>query len=209
MIHHYVNLVMWQKLYQSRNTSNEVFFCDSITFYYAARILGFQFKRCPGTQIVSELLKLSRTKRMLLLVSEECSFNANVAVHVLPQFDTHVYLEEELRKKIQLQEPEYILIGISSPKQNLFARLIQKEFNDVKIYCLGAALRESIIGSQSSKVTSRLGLEWLRFFFISPARSIVKLVLTLVSIVQLVFNKKYRKDFREFCSHNTFLSKNR
>ena len=85
-----------------------------------------------------------------------------------------------------------IIIGISSPKQDRLADLLQNS-NQVKgnIYCLGAAIyAEPLIKSEYLIVT------WFTMLFNAPKRTLQKLSLSIPAFVNAIVSQ--RKEFLQF-----------
>ena len=188
MIFLYVNLVSWNFASEIPDSVNVKFHCDSISLSIAARLMGFKLKRSAG---VREFQSREQSQNSLFLSSTKLKMDNEV---VLPLWDEiyDIQLYEELIEK--LKEVTEVYIGISSPKQDKLAIIIQDKFPCMDIYCFGAALSTP----NYFVVLDKLYLTWLGFMLTNPRRFYTKICATLKQIFLLINRSSYRTKFNNF-----------
>jgi hypothetical protein len=145
-----------------KNLHNEgKYYCDSITMKWFARLKGFQVERISGVSVAEKILKLENS---LILGSGD-----DIKLPFWRSIE-NVELTEEILDTID--DHKNIIIGISSPKQDQLALLINEKYPNVNIYCLGAAISNPHL--QNSFV-DKYSITWLILFIMNPKRFIIKL----------------------------------
>ena len=87
-----------------------------------------------------------------------------------------------------------VAIGISSNKQDVLAELIQSVFPEKVIYCLGAAISTK----RSYNSFDKFGLTWVLFMITSPVRAYMKIKITLMEFLKILFYEEDRNKFLTF-----------
>ena len=197
MVSHYIGLVGWRD-FRNLNHSRNSFFIDSILFRFAASFFGCRAKYLPGATFSGSVDALSR--KYLYLVPFEMGHLPLGQQFVLPFFKEDVYLSEELREKLsECSSDAIVLIGISSPKQNLLGDLIG-EATGLRVHCIGAALLD--IGTARQEAMdffSGWGVEWLIRALRQPRRFVTKIGIISKELLILLSDSELRSDFRVFC----------
>lgn len=162
---------------------------DSISLSFCCWCFGVKKGRLSGVHYYNEM---KDTEAALYLVARQSDiFNNEI---VLPYWTTldSISLDEELIKSCR--NFSCIILGIASPKQDVLARLIQKECPDADIYCLGAAISSLKIDT----VFDSLGLGWFSMGIRHPLRFYQKIVITIRESVKIFIDQDIRKEFRSF-----------
>lgn len=192
--YHYVGLVGWNELFFS---NRDVVVCDSRSLLIVARLFGFRLKYEPGSSAVSKI-DVNDKKNVYLTPFELPQYPFDQQF-VLPVLTDPAVLPIDLVNWLQARRMlSNIFIGISSPKQNIFAASLAKQF-DVDIHCLGAALAE--VGTNKFRVIKLLsgsGLEWSYRAIQSPSRFLKKVTGIAGSLFCLTRDNSSRKKFRKF-----------
>ena len=90
-----------------------------------------------------------------------------------------------------------IIIGISSPKQDKLAILLNKKFPNKEFFCLGAALYSKPLFNSENVFNT-----WFSLFFSNPIRTLNKLHKSLLQVIKLILNSRERMLFRTFIKAN-------
>jgi hypothetical protein len=84
-----------------------------------------------------------------------------------------------------IERKDRLVIGISSPKQDYLAELLNKRFPGKEFFCLGAAVyAKPIIKSENVLVT------WSTMFFRAPRRTIAKFRRSIIVFVKTILFKR-------------------
>ena len=189
---HFINLVSWRHFLEHKGHS--IKHLDSISIVILAYLFGFRFPRSSGVEFYSE--NLDTLSNSLFLTARECSSLSHY--YVLPYWNDldQISLPADLRN--MLKGYDKCVLGISSPKQDILARIIEKQFPNISIYCLGAAIYPQ---RDKSFVLKNGHFLWLYFLIVDPKRTWPKLRITFMEIWRIIFSKRDRKLFRRFL-HN-------
>lgn len=187
MIYLYVNLVSWQFASQMPDVGTK-FHCDSISLSVAASLMGFPLSRSSG---VHGFQSREQNQNTLFLSSTKLEKNNEVVLPYWKSLDD-IQLNDDIIEK--LNKVQEVYIGISSPKQDKLAIMIQEKFPCVDIYCFGAA----IYSPKYFQILDNLGLTWLGFMLTNPKRFLIKIHSTLRELIFLTLSATYRKSFAGF-----------
>ena len=186
MTYHFVNIITWEYFYD-KNLNNPSIMVDGFLLKLTCAFFGVKTKKRSGLNFFHDSIDNSSS---FLLPSPVHGFKD---FFVLPFWkeEKDICITEELREFIRYKTN--IVIGISGPKQDHLANLIDIEFPDKKIYCLGAAITTQRLSSK----------EWLIFtlstmFFNDPIRTVSKLKLSLFEIIDMIFSQNKRNNFKLF-----------
>ena len=161
---------------------------DSLTLGWMCKLFGKTIERNSGVHFFSQY---KRKGHSLFLTAGEFEGGHFITLPYWENLDD-ICLNDYLTEEISLFNE--IVIGISSPKQDRLAHLIQKKFPDKKIFCLGAAIYTN---ATASKYDS-LGLSWLFLLRKDGKRFWIKISQTFISAFRIILLKSERKDFRDF-----------
>jgi len=191
-IHHYVNLVGWYEIYNSIvgndiSSVKNIVYCDSLSLSILSRFFGNSVLRLPGPIAFSNYISSNGLSKCTILSSDGFG-----ATYKLPFFKNLSEIDSFLPEYPILNQD--ILIGISSPKQNVLASKLAKLVSvdyEIDIHCLGAALnlKDFVKGSTY--------FFWANFLRADFKRTSKKLLLTLYEIL-LLLSPSRRKKFRSF-----------
>jgi hypothetical protein len=188
MTNHFVNLVSWKYFIKKQSDKRNIFI-DSLSLYFCCRLFGFSTKKISGVNYFHNNVDIENS---LFLLSEDNDLFKNSIV--LPFWNSidDVSLDDSLIKKID--EYESIVIGISSPKQDYLADLINDLYSEKNIFCLGAA----VYTSSNSLISDKFTLNWLTMMLSDFSRFKVKIRITIKELLSIIFISRSRKNFREF-----------
>lgn len=198
---HYTNLVCWERIYEMYQAGEDKIYVDSISLYLLAKMCNKKLVYKPATTEVFRLISnSSEMENAYFLTARRIDEIPDQRQSELPK-DLKIVDSEKISSIIQdLQHGASVYIGISSPKQNSLAQRLLCKRDDIKFYCVGAALEYGFKLSKSNS-TSKLsssGLEWVKFLIVTPRRTIRKLFLTIVETVKILFSNKRRLTFKKF-----------
>lgn len=192
-IHHFLNLVVWDAVNEEiRNkktdTVKDILYCDSWSMLLMMKAFDFSGQRNPGTQFLQKLSSTIDVKFLILSSGMEI-IESYAIIQTLPKnVIPGNFLMPELDENI-----DTVIIGISSPKQNLIARQIAIANPHIKdVYCLGAAV-DLILSKRKIKDPNLLS-----FIFFYPRRTIIKILQSIKSALSILFLAKARHEFNEF-----------
>ncbi|MDA9006534.1 hypothetical protein N9J36_02840 [Litoricola sp.] len=167
VIHHHINLVGWDTLLENHldyGDRKSFYYCDSWSLFVIGLFWGRVLRRFPGTE---RFFSFKINSEFLFLTARYLPVNHII----LPSFgDLSSYVEFAERFATK---HENLVIGISSPKQNLLAYIISRTSDlpeNLHIYCLGAAIY------LAKKPSSRI--PFINFFISSPGRFAMKVYQT-------------------------------
>ncbi len=188
MTFHFVNLVSWKYFY-NKSSKNRTIYIDSLSLYLCCRLFRFRTKKMSGINFFHNKLDIKNS--FFLLSEDNNSFKNKI---VLPNWESldDINLDNVIMKKIG--EHESIVIGISSPKQDYLADLINDLFPKKNIFCLGAA----IYTSNNNLTFDKLSLNWLVMMSNDFNRFKVKIIITIKEILSIIFILDSRQNFRMF-----------
>lgn len=187
---HFVNLVNWRYFISNKLTDN-VIHIDSVSLMLLIRIIGKKrVKRNPGVRFVKSLKE--KQEEYLWLTAFKTPFLGKQIV-----LDESLVVENFDCDKIKpaCTKVMGLIIGISSPKQDKLATLINNNLNNQTIFCLGAAV---YIDAKSNNRFDFFGFFWLKMLLIKPKRTLSKIKLTLREIILICLIKQEREKFQCF-----------
>ena len=189
MTNHFVNLVSW-RYFVTDNIDSKIHL-DSISIRLLAHIYGYKgFSSCSGFVFYSK--RKNELKDSLFLTSQYVE--GSPMQYKLPYWRdiTEVCIPIEIKK--ELKKASTVVIGISSPKQDRLAHLIQKKYDIDSVYCLGAA----IYPTEDLTKYDRYGINWLLLLVRQPKRTMGKIKITLNEVFLILFYKRDRLLFKTF-----------
>ena len=147
---------------------------DSVGISLACKILnGVSIRRYPGIEFALDVLKWAKGSRVFLLGAKESSVSKAreklasrfPSVEFVGHQDGY-FSEEEVPSiidRINQLEPDILLVGMGSPKQELWIHQYLKELSTVKLAVGVGGSFDVFSGTvrRAPKLISDLGLEWL------------------------------------------------
>mgnify|MGYP006108665859 CR=1 FL=1 len=186
MTHHFVNIITW-KYFCDKKLNNASIYVDGFILKSVCLMFGLKAKKRSGLNFYHDVINDSSC---FLLPRPLGGFTDFL---VLPfweeEKDIHIY--KELRDFIK--DKSSIVIGISGPKQDHLANLIEIEFPNKQIYCLGAAVTTSRLISKEWLI-----ITWPTMLYNDPIRTLLKLKASVWEMVDLVVSEKTKQDFKLF-----------
>lgn len=187
MTYHFVNILTWKYFLENQSKDRKIYI-DGFLLKLAIYVVSKKWiQKRSGVNFYS----LEKFESTLFLGAREIK-NENCIVLPIWNSLEDVMVSEELSAAV-VNSPQ-IVIGISSPKQDRLAELLQKS-NKVRgdIYCLGAAIyTKPLIKSEYLIVT------WFTMFFNAPKRTLQKLSLSIPAFFSAIFTQ--RKELLQFTS---------
>ena len=188
MTNHFVNLVSWQYFIKKHSDKRNIFI-DSLSLYFCCRLFGFSAKKTSGVYFFHNNIDIENS---IFLLSEDNNLFKNNIVLPFWKSTDEISLDNLLIQKIEAYES--IVIGISSPKQDYLADLINDFYPEKNIFCLGAAVYTSSNNLRSDK----LSLNWLSMMFNDFNRFKEKIRITIKEFLSIIFISKSRENFKYF-----------
>lgn len=193
--HHFVNLVSLR--YHVKSVKEcQLYYVDSLSLSIVLRALEVPHRRISGIRFYQEIKALKGSYYLFPFV-----LDADLRGEVLPfllEKDIDEYMRD-LTGRLDLEIFQRIIIGISSPRQDVLGESIANIYSG-EIYCLGAAIqyRESkLVG-----VVDALGFTWLLMFIRRPYRTMKKITKTLIEITRIILSKNYRDEIKKMNFQN-------
>lgn len=184
MTYHYANIISWEYFVKQPSLNRKIFI-DGFLLQLAIFVVTGRW--IPKNSGLNSYTKHEFSQALHL----SAKALSGVSYFKLPFWSSleEIIVEDSLMLKI---EPYSVLvIGISSPKQERLAELIQARNMDCDIYCFGAAVyAKQIIRSEFVLVTL------FTMFFNAPTRTLRKLIESVYKSVLAVTMK--RNDLKEF-----------
>ncbi|HOK18491.1 MAG TPA: WecB/TagA/CpsF family glycosyltransferase [Caldisericia bacterium] len=181
---------------------------DGIGIIFASKILGNKLpERIPGIDLSYKLLEISNEKgyKIVLIGGKEGVAegakenlkkifpNLNIAMTYNGYFN-----EDEERKivdEIQKIEPDILLVGMGSGKQEIWIWNNREKFKNIGV-CIGVGGTLDIWAGKKKrapKLVQNLGLEWLYRVIIEPKR--IFRVLKIFNFLNKLFIERWKKYF--------------
>lgn len=199
MIHHFPNLVCWEEVYGNFNRNRDILYVDSISCHLLGLVLATKGKYYSGPEMAYSLSEKADDKYYFLL-PEEIKRISNKKCLVLEFKDSFVDDEEVLSFIRDIPSGSYIILGISSPKQNNLAIYLHSLRPDLDYFCLGAAVKLTWGSNYSNTRLRGTGLQWLEFLLFQPIRTFEKLATQSKEVLNIFSSVKSLRKFRSFIS---------
>lgn len=197
MIHHFPNLVCWEDIYQIYDKNRDQLYLDSITCYALGILLGVKGNYFSGTEMAHNLSKKSSRDFYFLLSEEICDIEETKKL-VLPFKEDFIGDKSVLKFINSIPLNGNIIIGISSPKQNVLANYLYSIRSDLEYLCLGAAVTQTWGPKGGNTRLRGTGFQWVEFLLFQPKRTIKKQMRTLAEIYKILFSNERIRLYKEF-----------
>lgn len=181
---------------------------DGIGIIFASKIMGDRLpERIPGIDLSYKLLEISNLKgyKIALIggkegVAEKAKENLVKLFSKLNILITYNgYFDEEKEKtiieKIQKLEPDILLVGMGSEKQEVWIWKNREKFKNIGV-CIGVGGTLDIWAGQKKrapKFIQKIGLEWFYRMIIEPKR-IFRIIKIFIFLYKL-FIERWKKSF--------------
>jgi len=142
-------------------------------------------ERLYGPDIFLKLIEKKSAKHVFIassevleLLSAKIGIGRNGLFHAVGHTSTlenvEALLDEQSLKHIEKFSPEFIWVGVASPKQVILADKIKRALSslDVNILCVGAAFDfVTELQPQAPRIVQKIGFEWMYRFLKNPQRN--------------------------------------
>lgn len=200
MIHHFPNFVCWKEIYKIYDANRDVIYLDSVSCYVLGLLLGVKGNYFSGPEMAYILTKNPFETPYFLLAEDIVNIHdSNKFVLPVKEDFTHEKGMLEFIKSVPFNRK--LIIGISSPKQNVLAHYLFTIRPDLEIYCLGAAVQQTWGFKNANTRLRGTGLQWIEFLIFQPKRTLLKQAKTLVEILLIICSPARIKFFREFVAN--------
>lgn len=193
--HHFVNLVSLRYHLTSFRDS-QLYYVDTLSLSIVLKALGVPHRRISGVRFYQEIKALEGSY-YLLPHSLDADFRGEVLPFLLEK-DIDVYMRD-LTERLDLEIFQRIIIGISSPRQDMLGESISKIYHG-ETYCLGAAIQYR--KSRLIRVADAVGFTWLMMFIRSPYRTMKKISKTMIEVAGVILSKDYRDEIKKMNFQN-------
>ena len=190
MTNHFVNLVSWRYFIKTTINNKRNIFIDSLSLWICCRLFGVSSKKTSGVWFFHNRIDIDNS--IFLLSSENKSFKNKVILPFWKSVD-EIILDNLLIQQIEAYES--IVIGISSPKQDFLADLINNLYPEKHIYCLGAAIYTS---SKKNLLSDKFEMNWLIMMLNNFNRFRDKIRITIIEFNLIIFNSTSKDNFKLF-----------
>lgn len=202
MINHYINFVCWRAMLELYDKTRDVVWVDSIILHKRLKRLGVHAAYKPGTSVLHRkcLNELMREDWYFFTAGASKVLPGDMFT-VLPIMDKACITEEIKLVLHKLPIGSKVGIGVSAPKQNQLAVMMNDIRPDIEYHCLGAAISDEKLSSESNSnyfFQPESGLEWCSFLFKSPMRTMKKITETLIQLLLVEFSSTSKKQFLYF-----------
>ena len=197
MINHFPNILCWEEVFQQYNSSRDRLYIDSISCRLLGLMLAVKGKYFPGTNMAHSLAEKFHDNCYFLLAEEISTISADKSL-VLQHKDSFEGDTEVLSFLEKIPEGGFVVLGISSPKQNTLAIYLHDKRPDLEYFCLGAAVKLTWSDGDSNMKLRGTGFQWLEFLLLQPRRTVGKLPTHFMETIKIFSSIKKLKLFRSF-----------
>jgi hypothetical protein len=197
MINHFPNFVCWKEVFRVYDINRDLIYIDSFSCFVFGLVLGVRGQYFSGPQMAFRLSESSFEKCYFLL-AEEINLIREGHKIVLAHKASFEGDKDLLGFLDTVPFGEFLIIGISSPKQNILANYLHNIRPDLEFFCLGAAVKQTWGFKYANTRLRGSGFQWLEFLLLQPRRTVGKLLETVVEAFSIIFSPKRMKSFRKF-----------
>lgn len=181
---------------------------DGIGIIFASKILGDKLpERIPGIDLSYKLLEISNEKHYKIVliggkegVAEGAKENLKKIfpnLNIVMTYNGYFNEDEEKKivEEIQKIEPDILLVGMGSEKQEIWIWNNREKFKNIGV-CIGVGGTLDIWAGKKKrapKLVQKLGLEWLYRVIIEPKR--IFRVLKIFNFLSKLFIERWKKFF--------------
>lgn len=181
---------------------------DGIGIIFASKILGDKLpERIPGIDLSYKLLEISNEKHYKIVliggkegVAEGAKENLKKIfpnLNIVMTYNGYFNEDEEKKivEEIQKIEPDILLVGMGSEKQEIWIWNNREKFKNIGV-CIGVGGTLDIWAGKKKrapKLVQKLGLEWLYRVIIEPKR--IFRVLKIFNFLNKLFIERWKKSF--------------
>ncbi len=208
MIHHFTNLICWREIFSIYVERRDKIYCDTISMQILGRLFKNKIKKTSGATTFLDILKKDATLEGFILLSDkrypEISSERQFPLPYFEFVDIQSIVSIIFDKFPELsasQCEKKIIIGVSSPKQNLLAAEIFSKAPHIDIYCLGAALKlfERKFKNEEWQYAAVKKVGFVYFLRADTKRTVKKMLHTAYEFFRILILPSSRLLFRSFC----------
>lgn len=193
-VHHFVNLVSL-RFHAENQCETNVYYVDSISLSVVLKLMGIQHSRRSGVGFYSN----KTFDDAFFFLAHDSSVHENYTVVPWLEESAIERYASEFIENNDIQHFTSVVIGISSPKQDIFGRVLAQVFTG-DIFCLGAAIQYR--NSKLVDIADVVGLTWFLMFLRSPYRTMKKIFKTITELIIIIASKNYRDDIKKMNFQN-------
>lgn len=194
MIYSFINLVTWKYFYlrEKKPRKNKKYFIDSTSLLLFLKFYNPKHIKQSGLAFYKDLLKRIETTEVIHVGNFTNTRKNKSLFLTIPFWNTieDISLDNETSEKIAPYN--HVVIGITSPKQEILADQIIERFPDKHIYCLGAAVY------LNQKKKKNILPNWVKFLIQDRKRTFKKLKITIQNSAILLISSKERNNLKDF-----------
>ena len=196
MVNHFPNLVCWKEIFRVYDRHRDVMFLDGISSHVLGLLLGVKGTYFSGPQMAHKLAQDAFDDCYFLLAHDIQSIpdNRKIVLPFMSNFDHHKPILDFLES---VPSSGHVVIGISSPKQNVFANYLHSIRPELDYFCLGAAVKQTWDLNANTWLRGS-GLQWLEFMIFQPRRTIGKITRSMIEAFSIIVSPSRIKLFRKF-----------
>jgi len=197
MIHHFPNFVCWKEIYKIYDKSRDIVYLDSVSCYVLGVFFGVIGNYFSGPEMAHKLSKKTLEEYYFLLAEEICDIDKTKKL-VLPFKSSFIGDKSVLTFINSVPVNGKVILGVSSPKQNVLASYLFTVRPDLEYFCLGAAVKQTWglkVGNTRLRGT---GFQWIEFLIFQPKRTLIKQAKTWAEIVAILSSRRQIKLYRDF-----------
>lgn len=177
-------------------------FIDGVGVYFALKFLGYKdVERFNATDFYAKLfLQFSEDQNSIFIIGGNFSNHlikekSNALKLNISGYKNGYFPNSEMKKivdEINQCEPDYIIIGMGVPRQEIFAFQLASKIDNHIILCVGNFLEFYFETQKRAPLIFRkVGLEWLYRLLINPLRLwkryVIGIPLFIIRIIKLKF----------------------
>ena len=197
MIHHFPNFVCWKEIYNSYKDVRDLIYIDSTLCFLLGILFGKRGHFFPGTKMAYFLFNEPPEQQYFLLANNIKIINENKKL-ILPYKSSFEEDAELLNFIGKLPYESTLIIGVSSPKQNMLAIYLHSIRPDLRYFCLGAAVGITWSNKWFNFNLRGSGFQWVEFLVKQPKRTIIKIYHSTIAAFLVMSATKDIALFREF-----------
>lgn len=197
MVHHFPNFVCWREIFDSYNKDRDLIYIDSILCFLVGILVGKFGHYFSGPQMANRLFN-GCSDRQYFLPSENIK-TISADKKLVLAFKSPFEGDAEVLSFIEnLPHESFLIIGVSSPKQNILANYLYSIRPDLRYLCFGAAVEITWGMTNANTMLRGTGFQWIEFLIVYPKRTIGKISNSILEAVLILSSRKSIMLFRRF-----------
>jgi N-acetylglucosaminyldiphosphoundecaprenol N-acetyl-beta-D-mannosaminyltransferase len=206
---HAFNVVQKDKLFQYAFQKSDIILPDGIAIVYALRFLtGIRLKKISGHELFfHEMVQLNQANGRCFFLGSTKSTNFLIKMRVSREFPNikvdsfsppfkKIFIEEDdkiMIRKVNDFNPDVLFIGMTAPKQEIWAATHFDELKVTHICCIGAVFDfYAETCKRAPKWMIDMGFEWLHRLISEPKRLWRRYIFGNTKFIFLIFLEKMK-----------------